>query len=221
MDQRRREQERRLSAGADAAAAEAALLADDLRAGRVTPAQVELAAAVGWPAARAVLGKKAPALPKLGSRPSGSSWLRRLGEYDERLLMRVQVALARGRSTAETPAEAVRFLDEVEAWLIFGGPEPTAVVRLRADPDAVRNLAAAQAVATARRGRGPALDEADLRAVRDEVGPWALGRGDPVAARVAARTPPPPPTPPTYPINHHKAFIRAHGGPRSLEDIDD
>lgn len=89
MDARLRQLERRLRGGQ---AAPAALLRERLRAGQLTPRQLELAAHLGHEAAREALG--AEALPAPPDGPFGQAWVEGLSAWGETLPLRaVQAAV--------------------------------------------------------------------------------------------------------------------------------
>lgn len=202
-DERSRERERAARTGEPGAAA--ALLAEDLRAGRVTPEQVALAALVGWPAARPVLGRAAPPLPRTPSR-GVLAWFRRLKAHDRWTLARALVAIARARRHA-TDRRYDGLLLALDGCIVER--RSTAEILGREDVTTLAVGAALQAT----EGRVVHLELTldDLRAVRDELGPWALGGPDPVAARWSARPPPPAPCDVDVDDSQHRAFLRSKG----------
>lgn len=213
--------------------AEAAHLAEELRAGRLAPELCEIAALVGWPAARVVLGRRAPPLPR--TRAALTRWVARLHRWGPRVLARALVAIGRARLARDPEAppwellplerrSGAYHLGQVERW-ILGDLER---LQARSGPGVALHpghviAQAAFGVAVAGRLLQPVralhLDARDLEAVRAEVGAWALGREDAVAERCSHEPPPTPPDP--QDVDHHRAFLRLVGGPRSLEDIDD
>lgn len=214
----RRERERawRKEGGAEA---EAAHLALELRAGRLAPEACELAALVGWPAARIVLGRRAPPSPRAPS--SFTRWTARLRRHGPRALTRALVAV--GRARLNEGRSGTWELGVTERWVV-GDRETLAE---RCEPGlpvdgAARVARAAFQVATTGWLLQPVsalgLEAFDLEAVRAEVGAWALGRHDPVAERCARLPLPRRPDPPV--LNHHRAFLRLVGGPRSIDDYD-
>ncbi|MCO5172530.1 MAG: hypothetical protein M9894_40050 [Planctomycetes bacterium] len=102
------------------------LLCERLRSGELDEERVRLAAYLGDPAARLLLGPKAPDLPVIRARGglelNQRRWITGLRAYGKEWLVRAAVAIARARFTAwdrwdEADERPRRALAAAEAWL--------------------------------------------------------------------------------------------------------
>jgi hypothetical protein len=189
VDSERRNLER-LAAQGDPDAAVAAIVAR-LRAGEVDEARVRLAALLGDPAARKLLGPLAPPVPA-----NARELARALGASGAETLVRATLVAARAMAATADPrtwnlSRALAAMKAADDWLRCPCPEHVEAARRVAGegdvdpsgselapawvvigPDGTRLLAAEWALACA----ASEIDDEPVRwALRRELVPWALG----------------------------------------------
>lgn len=113
----------RRAARAGDAEAEARLLLARVRAGQLAPERLGLAAHLGAPAARALVGEE-----------RGGTWALGLWAFGAEAVVRAGIAAARARLAAEPDgARTALAVELLEAWLLEAEPARRAALRARAE----------------------------------------------------------------------------------------